>query len=416
MGKTKVGIKGRMFYINGVPTYSDIPGSNPKSHGLIWNSRVIQGIFDDNEGLEHLKKVSGADFDPEKNTDDLIASLPEWYAYGLRAITVGLQGGWAVDQFEISEVDNNAFTPDGLSIRPDYAKRLDRLIRAADEVGMLVIVNYLYWAQANRFKDGIAVRNSVLTASRFLRDNGYTNVLVDLANEYNIHLFKHPIINTEEGQAALIDLAKREAGGIYIGSSSVGLRGVHSYMAISAEVAEVSDFILIHVNGQTRTDAYKNMRNPCPAITIDKPVVCNEANPCFTRVDAALEAGASWGYYNNYTKQIIPARYGVLNGEDLFFARRIARAVGIPVKPLSEEEAFGFDMHVVRVACEYPEYVERVEYFLNGERIDIVYDEPFFLYAHSNWLAGTQKLTPGDTYKANVYLKDGKVVERIKTV
>ena len=54
--------------------------------------RFIQGIFDDKADASRFERF-GRHFDPEENTASLIAALPEWYAHGLRAFTVGFQGG-----------------------------------------------------------------------------------------------------------------------------------------------------------------------------------------------------------------------------------------------------------------------------------------------------------------------------------
>ncbi|MCL2060555.1 MAG: hypothetical protein FWH01_16145 [Oscillospiraceae bacterium] len=411
--KTKISIDGNKFLINGKLTYSELENANPGSIGLLWNMRLIQGIFDDLFGLDNIKKLCGTDFDPEKNTDDLIAALPEWYAYGIRAITVGLQGGWPVTQAMVDQFNCNPFGEDGLHLDKGFASRLDRLIRAADEIGMIIIVNILYWAQANRLKNGTAVRNAVKTACHFLRDNKYTNVLIDVANEFNIRQFKHPMIGTEDGIAALVDLAKEESGGILTGSSP----GSHTLVD---QVVGVSDFVLIHLNGATRTTAYQMLKNPS---YVGKPVVCNEANPCCTRVDVCLDLYASFGYYNNYTKQLLPSDWRILPGEDLFFARRVARAVGIPVEPLANDdkfvlqglgqsEGFGFGRHVVRVACEYPEEVSQVTFYRNGEKLDISYDEPFFLNTETNWLAKSETPSQGDVYKAEIKLRCGETITR----
>ena len=414
--KTKISISGNQFLINGRLTYSEIDNANPKSLGLLWNMRLIQGVFEDLFGLENQYKLCGLKFDPEKNTDDLIKALPEWYAYGIRAITVGFQGGWPVTQAMVDQFNCNPFGEDGLHLNEGFASRMDRLIRAADEIGMIIIVNIFYWAQANRLKNGTAVRNALKTACNFLRDNKYTNVLIDVVNEFSIRRFIHPIIATEDGVSSLIELAKEESGGILTSSSPGG----HT---LADQAIQASDFVLIHLNGATRTSAYQALKNPN---YIGKPIVCNEANPCCSRVDVCLDLHASFGYYNNYTKQLLPSDWRILPGEDLFFARRVARAVGIPVEPIADEAKFmiqglaknediGFGRHIVRVACEYPEEVSQVVFYRNGEKIDISYDEPFFLNTESNWLAKYETPNIGDVYRAEISLRRGETIVREAT-
>ena len=249
MTNTKLNIKGKKFYINDKLTYSDIDDSNPEAHGLLMNARFIQGIFDDKADRSRFNRF-GREFDPDKNTDDLIEALPNWYNYGLRAFTVGFQGGGPCYTTDNKTIHNNPYGKDGKKLDPDYAERMDRLIRAADEAGMVVIVSFFYGDQARRLKDGQAVINAVKTASHFLRDNNYTNVIIEVANEHNIGAFDdHPIIQTAEGISALIDIARDESGGLPVGSSGGG-----GY--INQEVAAASDVVLIHGNGQTRQNLY----------------------------------------------------------------------------------------------------------------------------------------------------------------
>jgi len=412
--KTKITINGNKFLINGKPVYSEIKNANPASLGLLWNQRVIQGVFDDKKDRTRFNLFRDGVFDPDKNTDNLIKALPEWHSYGLRAITVGFQGGGPVNCVDVREIENNPFGVDGASLDPAYASRMDKLIRAADETGIIVICNFLYWAHANRIRDGRAITEAVKTASRFLRDGKYTNVIIDVANEYDIGMFSpHPIVNTHEGMAQLIKIAREFSGGMITGCSGGGC-------SFGREVLEESDAAIVHGNGSSRGEYYDfilKVKN----IAGNKPILCNEDSPCHTRMDIGLETYTSWGYYNNFTKQIPPADYSVTPGEDLFFARRMARAVGIPVKDLPFENRFylqGFEeftsfhgKRVVRLAAEYPETVERVCFYQNGEKIYVSYDEPFFCQRETTWLAAPVTSTPGEKWKAEVFLTDGKKIE-----
>lgn len=419
MGKTVISIAGKQFLVNGKLVYSEIPGSNPQAHGLLFNQRMIQGVYDDEGHRDLYNQLAMEKFDPEANTDGLIKALPEWYAYGLRAITVCFQGGWPVGMREVEEINNNPFGEDGLALDPAYANRMDRIIRAADEIGMVVIVNILYWAQARKLRDGRAVQNAVRTACRFLREHGYTNVLIDVANEYDIYgNDRHPILQTDEGITSLIELARAESG-MLVGASGTGGK-------LEKEPALASDFVLVHGNDLSRGEYYDFLLKQI-AIAPDKPIVCNEDSPNCTRVDVALELGTSWGYYNNYTKQIPPCFWGVTEGEDLFFARRMARAIGIPVEPLpldkqyvlqglNPEDGFSGGQHTIRVACEYPEKVDNVTFYKNDSKIYKSYDEPFLCYTETTWLGTPVKITAGETYRAEILLTDGTIIVREQTV
>ena len=201
MGKTTIAIEDELFLINGKLTYSGISTSKPQAHGLLMNARFIQGIFDDKESSQRFARWGHDSWDAAANTRELIDALPEWYSYGLRAFTVGFQGGGPCFTINNGTIDNNPFGEDGTQLDPAYTDRMDALIRGADAIGMAVIVSYFYGSQARRLKDGRAVRNAVTTASRFLKEGGYTNVLIEVANEMNIGSFKeHPIIQQPEGR------------------------------------------------------------------------------------------------------------------------------------------------------------------------------------------------------------------------
>lgn len=47
MGKTSYTIQENDFLINGKKTYTELEKSNPKVHGLLFNARFIQGVFND---------------------------------------------------------------------------------------------------------------------------------------------------------------------------------------------------------------------------------------------------------------------------------------------------------------------------------------------------------------------------------
>lgn len=414
--KTTVSAKGARIFINGKPTYSEIPGANPKTMGLLWNQRVIQGVFDDKTDRTRFNLFGTSHFSPDANTDALIAALPEWHAYGMRAITVGFQGGWPVGCVDVRTIDNNPFGWDGKTLEPAYADRMDRIIRAADDLGMVVIVSILYWAQSLRLSGGRAVVDAVKTAAAFLRRNRYTNVIVEVANEYNIKPFsQHPIIFEPEGMVCLMDIAREHSGGLPIGCSGGG------GMA-DEEVVKASDVVLVHGNGLSRGQYYdfiEKVKRWAP----DKPIVCNEDSPCCSRVDVALDTETSWGYYNNYTKQIPPADYGVMPGEDFFFARRMARAVGIPVTALPFEKRFylqGLEENtafhgkrVIRLAAEFPESVRKVEFYRDDSLVYVSCDEPFFCGREETWIGTPWTSDPEvKQWKAVIHLADNETLEK----
>ena len=93
MGKTTISIHNTLFRINGDLTYSEIPTNRPEAQGLLMNARFIQGVFDDVDDPGRFARWGHAEWDPTAHTQGLIDALPQWYDHGLRAFTVGFQGG-----------------------------------------------------------------------------------------------------------------------------------------------------------------------------------------------------------------------------------------------------------------------------------------------------------------------------------
>ncbi len=416
MGKTNLTVKGRDFYINGKLTYDDIEGAGD-AKGLLMNARFIQGIFDDKTDSSRFDRF-GKKFDPDKNTDELIAALPEWYQHGLRAFTVGVQGGMPVFTIDVKDIDNNPFGTDG-KFDKDYAERLDRIIRAADEIGMVVIVNILYWAQTRALRDGLAIKTAIKNVAAFLRKGGYTNIIIDIANEYDIDPWKdHIFIQSSEAMQLLIDIVREESGGMLVGSSTGG-GGIYS------EVAEASDVVLIHGNGLTQGEYY-DLILKSQEFAPDKPILCNEDSPCFTRLDVAKLTHTSWGHYDNFTKQEPPCDWGITPGQDTFYARRMARTVGIEIPELPLEEQFylqGLEKNTewqgkrwIHIAAEYPEKVNYVDFYHNGEFIYRSYDEPFFLFRETTWIQKEWDVQDNEEWKAVIFLNNGKIIEKAANI
>ncbi len=194
---------------------------------------------------------------------------------------------------------------------------------------------------------------------------------------------------------------------------------------VDREIAEASDVILIHGNGTTRQHYFNQVRK-VREFNLDRPIVCNEDSPCIGQLQVAFDTKTSWGYYNNLTKQEPPADWSATKGEDLFFARRVARGVGIPLEELPLEEQYyfqGFEENIavgnrrwLRVASEFPETIDKVCFYRNGELIDIAYDEPFFLYYQTTWMQDSVEVLPGDEWRAEVHLTTGETLDLVKKV
>src|SRR3954463_16504668 len=82
--RTVVSIDGRAFRVNGEPTYKGRTFNGMKVEGLLLNSRMVQGIFDDLNPATRATWAypDGAPFDAERNTRAFIAAMPEWRRRG----------------------------------------------------------------------------------------------------------------------------------------------------------------------------------------------------------------------------------------------------------------------------------------------------------------------------------------------
>ena len=118
--RTEVSIRGEDFYINGQPTYAGRTWNGHRIEGLLFNSRMVQGIFDDlnPETTNRWAYPDSGKWDADRNTSEFIAAMPEWRKHGLLAFTLNLQGGSPYGYSQEQPWRNSAFNPDG-SLRAD---------------------------------------------------------------------------------------------------------------------------------------------------------------------------------------------------------------------------------------------------------------------------------------------------------
>src|ERR1051326_4195788 len=136
--RTTVAIRGDQFLLNGRPTYAGRAFRGMKIEGLLLNSRMVQGVFDDAnpETRSMWKYPDTGKWDPERNTREFLAAMPEWRKYGLLSFTINLQGGSPEGYSREQPWHNSAIESDG-SLRTDYMNRLERILDRADEPGRL---------------------------------------------------------------------------------------------------------------------------------------------------------------------------------------------------------------------------------------------------------------------------------------
>ncbi len=115
----------------------------------------------------------------DDDTDELIVSLDVFKLFGVNTVSVYFMGS----RFG----DVKGYRPDA-SLDPVYAERMARIIKAADDEGMVVLVGCLYWSNS-RAKEDLShwkqkdANQAVANTVKWLKENKFTNVLVDPDNE-----------------------------------------------------------------------------------------------------------------------------------------------------------------------------------------------------------------------------------------
>lgn len=300
---TKVTIEGERFFINGQPTYAGREWEGKRIEGLLFNSRMVQAIFDDRNPETRGRWVypDTKKWDPDRNTAEFIAMLPEWRRHGLLAVDICLQGGSPEGYSKTQPWKNSALLADG-SLDPAYMARLERVLNRADEVGMVVILCIYYFGQDEVLKDEQAVIAGVDHTVDWLIARGYTNVLLEINNECNIPKYDHEILKPRKVDDLIARAQKRsqeKAHRLLVSTSYGG-----GYMP-RPNVVKIADFVLLHGNGvgdpqrigemvrETRkTEGYRPMPilfNEDDHFDFDKPQ---------NNFRSAVAEYASWGYFD----------------------------------------------------------------------------------------------------------------------
>jgi hypothetical protein len=299
---TEVSVHGDLFYINGKPTYAGRSYNGLNIEGLLMNIRAVQGIFDDLNPETRARWVypDTGRWDPERNTREFVAAMPEWLKHGVLAFTVGLQGGSPEGYSKGQPWENSAFDAEG-GLRPAYMERLRRILDRADELGMVAIVGCFYFGQDQRVKDEPAVKAAVTNAARWVLDRGYRNVMLEIANETNSRSYDHEILKPARIHE-LIELAKtvQRGGRRLLVSTSYG-----GGVAAMPNVVKSSDFLLLHGNGPDDPARIRKMIEKSRAAEGYRPmpVLINEDdhfrfNEPENHMMAALAMRVSWGYFD----------------------------------------------------------------------------------------------------------------------
>jgi len=282
---TRISIVDGRWRLNGQVTY---PGT--QAEGLLMNVRMVNAVFEDRKRTE---------FDTGQNTNEFITKIPEYVAHGIRAFTINLQGGFPGYEGAV----NSAFNPDG-SLRNGYLQRVKRVIETCDRNGAAVILGCYYQRQDQVLTDEEAVKTGVINTVRWLTESGFTNVVLEIANEFDHSGFDHPILKNPEGQVELIRLARSIRPELLVSTSGLGSG------RLPDSVAKASDFLLIHFNGTSLDDIPNRIQALKKYV---KPIVCNEdqkyGEQAAKAAQLSVRHSASWGFMHEKTNQHFPFHF-----------------------------------------------------------------------------------------------------------
>ncbi len=341
-GKTVVSIAGDDFHINGKPTYAGRVWNGHRIEGLLMNSRMVQATFDDlnPETAQRWAYADTGKWDAERNVREFIAAMPEWKAHGLLAVTVNFQGGSPEGYSGKQSWESGAFTADG-TLRAEFAERMKRVLDAADEQGMVVILGYFYFGQSPRLAGDEAAIRATDAATRWLLEGGWRNVLVEINNESNPN-YQPPILRPDRVSELIERVRKTKASDdrtLLVGTSFGG-RVVPSANAIA-----VSDFALIHGNGAKDPEQIRELIQKTRLVPTFRqmPILINEDDhekfdqPA-NNFAVALSEHVSWGWFDYRRKgesmeegyQSPPVNWGLSSERKRAFFKACAEITGSP--------------------------------------------------------------------------------------
>jgi hypothetical protein len=317
---TVVSIKGNQFYINNELTYKGRSWEGNKIEGLLFNSRMVQGIFDvvNPEMRENFKYPDTNLWDPERNTNEFVAAMGEWKKHGLLAFTLNLQGGSPMGYGNKGWI-NSTFDPKG-NLRPDYLKRLKKILDRADELNMVVILGYFYFGQDQHLENETAILNAVDNITNWILTNEYRNILIEINNECDIE-YDHEILKPARVSELIMHVQNfKENQPLLVSTSFSG-----GYIP-TENVLTAADFVLLHGNGVADPAKITAMADTTRNANgyRGQPIVFNEDDHFNFSADtnnfvAAVKAYASWGYFDYRLKdegfesgyQSVPVDWGI---------------------------------------------------------------------------------------------------------
>jgi len=336
--RTRVSIEDGDFHVDGRPTCEGRTFDGVDVEGLLFNARMVQALFDDDnpETVERWVYPDTDEWDAERNVSEFVDALPGYREYGLHAVTINLQCGSPEGYSEEQPWIVSAYEPDG-TLKAEWTDRLRRVLDAAEDLGMVVILGLFYFGADGHLGDEAAVESAVDNAVEWLHDEGYRNVVIEVNNECDIN-YDHEILRPERVPELIERVRSHERDGY---SYPVGTSFSGGTVPTDGVVA-ASDVVLVHGNGVDDPDRIRELveeTRDLPSYD-GQPVVFNEDDHFgFDEADnnlrAAIECGASWGYFDpgegdyEHGFQSVPVEWGLSTERKRAFFETVAEITGV---------------------------------------------------------------------------------------
>jgi hypothetical protein len=197
-------------------------------------------------------------------------------------------------------------------------KRLLRLVKELDRRGMILDLMYFYQGQDEVLAGPEAIDRGTRNATDWLIDHDCRNVIVEIANEFNVARYDHgQYILHQTGhliETARARFAAKKAGfRLPISASAARLQ-------LFDGVRDQADLTIIHGNNKTLEVKRKAMAELMADPAAPGPIYMNEDDNGrdtttenlrkeLASCDVIFESGGSWGYMPWRMAQMFPFRF-----------------------------------------------------------------------------------------------------------
>jgi hypothetical protein len=341
---TSVAIAGNAFHINGKPTYPGRSFRGSKVEGQLFTSRMVNCISNDqNPETRGMWAWRDGPWDPERNTAEFIAALPLYRSRGLTSIAFNIQGGSPMGYGWNQPWHTSGYTPDG-RLLPDYRSRLLRVLDATDANGMVAVLGFFYVSATPALADEAAFIRASDEITDLVCDGGYTNVLIEVANEADISRWTAESIKPARSHELVARVQSRSKGRV---KTAAGRLLVSTSFATAAPIPErllqAADYVLYHGNGLATPQAVHARAKQIRATAgyRGQPLLINEDDHFdFDKPEnnmlAAVEEYSGWGYFD-YRQirerfedgyQSLPVDWGINSARKKGFFSLLAQVTG----------------------------------------------------------------------------------------